>query len=84
MPYPHAYIKLTEEERQRISRELQTMAQRGQHRRRKRLQAIWLSDSGLTYQEISKRLDVTYQSVKMWISAYRKVGWDNFLARMKK
>ena len=40
MPYPHAYIKLTEEERQRISRELQTMAQRGQHRRRKRLACV--------------------------------------------
>jgi len=84
MPYQHRFIKLAEEERKRISRELERFAIRGEHRKRKRLQAVWLSDSGLTYQQISKRLDVTYQSVKMWISAYRKSGLDEFLAKMKK
>ncbi|MEW6027325.1 MAG: helix-turn-helix domain-containing protein [Planctomycetota bacterium] len=84
MPYPHTYIKLSPEEKSRISRELEQMALKGKHRKRKRLQAVWLSNSGLTYEEISQRLDVTYQSVKMWILAYKKLGIDEFLARLKK
>lgn len=84
MPYPHTFINLSPEEKSKISRELERMAIKGEHRKRKRLQGVWLSNSGLTYQEISKRLAVTYQSVKMWISAYKKLGLDGFLARMKK
>jgi transposase len=84
MPYPHTYIKLSPDEKSRISRELEQMALKGEHRKRKRLQAVWLSNSGLTYQEICQRLDVTYQSVKMWITAYKKLGLSEFLTKMKK
>ncbi|MFH1226638.1 MAG: helix-turn-helix domain-containing protein [Planctomycetota bacterium] len=84
MPFPHAFIKLTDDERKRISRELQTMALKGQNRKRKRLQAVWLSDKGHTFKQISTMLDVTYQSVKTWVSLYRQVGLDEYLARMKK
>lgn len=84
MPFPHKFIKLTEVKRKRISQQLQFMAVRGQFRRRKRLQAISLSDKGHTFEQVSTMLDVTYQSVKMWVSLYQKVGLDEYLARMKK
>ena len=84
MPYPHRYITLSPEERNRISRLLQELSINRQYRKRIRLQAIWLSDQKQTYLQISQNLNVTYQSVKMWIAAYRKVGLDEFMARMKK
>ena len=84
MPFPHTFITLTDDERKRISWELQAMALKGQGRKRKRLQSIWLSNEGHTFKQISTMLNVTYQSVKMWISLYRKVGLDEYLVRMKK
>ena len=84
MPFPHKFIKLTDEERKRISRELQAMALKGQSRKRKRLQAVWLSDSGLTYEQICQRLDTSYWAVQLWITTYQKLGLDGFLASMKK
>ena len=79
MSYPHQYIKLSEEEQKRITRELQNFAIKWKFRKRRRLQAVWLSHSGLTYQEISKRLGITYRSVKQWLSTYRKKGIEPFL-----
>ena len=84
MPFPHVFIKLTDEERKQISRELQAMALKGQWRRRNRLQAVWLSDKGHTFKQINTILNVTYQSVKMWVALYQKVGLDEYLARMRK
>ncbi|MFA5793564.1 MAG: helix-turn-helix domain-containing protein [Candidatus Brocadiia bacterium] len=84
MPFPHTFITLTDDERKRISWKLQAMALKGQGRKRKRLQSIWLSNEGYTFKQISTMLNVTYQSVKMWISLYRKVGLDEYLVRMKK
>ena len=83
MPYPHTYIKLTDEERKKINQELQVMAMRKQFRKRRRLQSISLSDSGFNYDEISHRLDVSYWAVQLWISTYRKLGLDKFLASMR-
>jgi len=79
MPYPHQFIKLTDEEEKLIARELQTFSIKGQSKKRRRLQSVWLSDSGLTYQEISKRLGVSYRSVKQWLSNYRKRGIEPFI-----
>lgn len=62
-----------------ITLELQNLAANGQYRKRKRLQAVWLSHSGLTYQQISKRLEVSYRIVKQWLSTYRKKGIEPFL-----
>ena len=83
MPYPHKFIKLTDDERKKINQELQVMAMRKQFRKRRRLQAISLSDSGFSYDEISQRLDSSYWTVQLWISTYRKLGLDKFLASMR-
>ncbi|MEW6027520.1 MAG: helix-turn-helix domain-containing protein [Planctomycetota bacterium] len=84
MPFPHRFIKLADEERRRISRELERLAQQGDFRRRKRLQAVYLSNSGLTYDRIAERLKVSYWSVQLWISTYQKLGLNGFPGRDEK
>lgn len=79
MPYPHTFIKLTAEERKKVSIELKRLAAAGQWRKRKPLQALWLSDQGRTLDQIAEYLKVTYQSVKMWVAKYRKEGLVSFL-----
>ncbi|HLD36192.1 MAG TPA: helix-turn-helix domain-containing protein [Planctomycetota bacterium] len=64
MPYPHQFIKLTGPERILLNREITRLASTGKIRACRRLQAIYLSDRGHTYQEICESLDVSYRSVK--------------------
>jgi len=72
MPYPHTYIKLTDEERKRVSVELQRLTIIGKDKERKRLQAVWLSDCGLTFEQIARRFGKSYRTVQRWVSKYRK------------
>ena len=82
MPFPHTFIKLTDEERKRISREIRVLWQANQTRKGKRLQAIWMSDAGYTIKQISGRLGVAYRTVKMWFSTYHKVGLEEYIRRI--
>lgn len=79
MPYPHAFIKLTKEERRKIKSELQRLLAAGLPKKRKPLQMLYFSDIGKTFKAIAKYLDVDYRTVKRWISAYRKDGLAAFI-----
>ncbi|MBI4712590.1 MAG: helix-turn-helix domain-containing protein [Planctomycetes bacterium] len=79
MPYPHVYIKLTPEERGKITRELKRLLLAGQHKKRKPLQALWLSDQQKTFEDISRSLGVTYRTMQRWIARYRKSGIGGFI-----
>ena len=79
MPHPNTFIKLTGQERILLNREVSRLASTGKIRACRRLQAIYLSDRGHTYQEICKSLGVSYRSVKGWISLYRKQGINGLL-----
>lgn len=76
MPYPRQFIKLTEPQRRELKDELKQLAIANKHRIRRRLQAIYYSDKGKTFRQISNILDVSYWSVKMWVSIYQKGGFD--------
>jgi hypothetical protein len=79
MPYPHIFIKLTSEERLKVSAELQRLSVAGKWRRRKPLQALYLSDQGKTLDQIAEHLKVTYRVVQTWFAKYRKEGVAGFL-----
>jgi hypothetical protein len=80
MSYPHKFIKLTEQERKRIEAELRRCAMQGKLRERKRLQVIYLSGQGKTFQEIQALLaKASYRSIKRWVSAYLKSGLDGLI-----
>ena len=81
MPHPNVFIKLTPEERQRVSNRIQRLVIDGQFRRCKPLQALYLSDRGQTFSQISKTLNVTYRVVQMWVAKYRKDGIKWFVER---
>ncbi|MBI4711977.1 MAG: helix-turn-helix domain-containing protein [Planctomycetes bacterium] len=76
MPYPYQFIKLTEAQRRELKDELKRLAIANKHRIRRRLQAIYYSDKGKTFKQISNILDVSYRSVKMWVHTYRQGGFD--------
>ena len=80
MPYPHVYITLTPEERQRIKTELQGLAFLKKWNKRKPLQALYLSDQKKTFQNIADYLGVSYTTVRGWIYRYRKDGVDDFIS----
>ncbi len=82
MPHPPVFIKLTGQERILLNREVARLASTGKIRACRRLQAIYLSDRGHTYQEICKSLDVSYASVKNWVAIYRKQGINGLLKRL--
>jgi len=75
MPYPHQFIKLTPEEKKQIKIELKKLEVLGKSGKRKRLMAFCLSDKGETFRFISWYLDVSYRTVKRWISNYRQNGF---------
>ena len=79
MPYPHSYIKLTPQERTRITTEITRLFVAGEIITCKRLQAIFLSCNGYTYSQIGRSLDVSYLSIKRWVSIYRKEGLAGLL-----
>ena len=79
MPYPHQFIKLTPEEKKQVSFWLERYVVTGQHKKRRRLQVLWLSDEGLTYESISQRIGLSYQRVRELIYLYRKAGLNSFI-----
>ena len=79
MPYPHTFITLTPEERQRIKTELQRLVALKKWKQRKPLQALFLSDQKKIFQDIADYLKVDYRTVKRWASHYRKNGLKWFI-----
>jgi hypothetical protein len=79
MPYPHQFVKLTDEERRKISSILADLAVKGKWQKRQRVSAVWFSDQGHTEEQISQLLKVSYRSVKKWLSIYRKGGLEALL-----
>ncbi|MFH1227984.1 MAG: helix-turn-helix domain-containing protein [Planctomycetota bacterium] len=79
MPYPHVFITLTPEERQRVKTELQILAALKKWKKRKPLQALYLSDQHKTFRNIANYLEVSYMSVRRWVYAYRKNGLTAFI-----
>lgn len=74
MPYPHKFIRLTREQRWLVSTHLQRLAREGKNRERKHLQVIYLSNSGLTFKQIMKRLNMCYRTVRNCVYTYEKDG----------
>jgi CRP-like cAMP-binding protein len=72
MAYPHSFIKLTRAEEKKIWDEMQICLKAGKYRRHKRLKAIWLSSKRFTFDQIAETSDVSYRTVKRWVSKYRK------------
>lgn len=79
MPYPHVFIKLTEEERKIVNDELKNLAIAGNYKKRRPLQILYLSDSGITFSGICTRLGFSYATVRRWIYRYKKEGLKPFL-----
>ncbi|MBI4712738.1 MAG: helix-turn-helix domain-containing protein [Planctomycetes bacterium] len=79
MSYPHTYIKLTPEEKKQIETEIQRLTYARQWKKRKPLQALYLSDQHKTYQNIANYLVVSYRMVQKWMSRYRKQGLNGFI-----
>ena len=80
MPYPHTYIKLTPEEKEKITKELKRLLLAGQHNKRKPLQALYLSDQKKIFQDIANYLGVSYRTVKRWVYRYKKSGLNSFIS----
>ena len=79
MPYPHTFITLTPEERQRIKAELQRLAALKKWHKRKPLQALYLSDQRKTFRDIAKYLGRDYSTIRRWVYRYEKSGLDSFI-----
>ncbi len=79
MPYPHIYITLTPEEREKISKELKRLLLAGKYNKRKPLQALWLSDQKKTFRNIANYLEKSFDTIRRWINRYRKDGLDGFI-----
>jgi len=79
MPYPHTFITLTSEERQRIKTELQRLVTLKKWHKRKPLQALYLSDQKKIFRDIANYLKVTHRTVQRWIAKYRKDGVNTFI-----
>lgn len=84
MPYPHAYITLTPEEKESIKQELQRLTYARQWRKRKPLQALWLSNEKKTFRNISGYLEVDYSTVRNWVYRYRKEGLEGLISWMNR
>jgi len=80
MPYPHTFITLTTEAQQRIKIELQRLVALKKWKKRKPLQALWLSDQKRIFRDIANYLKVDYRTVKRWVSRYRKSGLNGFIS----
>jgi predicted phosphatase len=83
MPYPHVYITLTPEERQLIKTELQRLVTLKKWKKRKPLQALYLSDQKKIFQDIANYLGVSYMTVRRWIYRYRKNGLNTFILQSR-
>ncbi|MBI5779398.1 MAG: helix-turn-helix domain-containing protein [Planctomycetes bacterium] len=80
MPFPHVFIKLTDQERNTVAKELTAFSIKGKFKKRKALQVLWLSDQGFTFQSIGQRLNYSYIRVRQLIYLYRKQGLKPFLS----
>jgi len=83
MAYPHYFIKLDTAQRVKIRLAMEEFYDKGQYHRCKPLEAFLLSDRGITFESISCSLKVTYWTIQMWFSRYRKYGLDGFLQAEK-
>ena len=54
----------------------------GKFRARKKLQAIYLSDQGRTFQDIARRCGCTYRTVQNWMREYRVKGFADFVCSL--
>ncbi|MBI4712073.1 MAG: helix-turn-helix domain-containing protein [Planctomycetes bacterium] len=79
MPYPHRYIKLTDDQRRQVKWKLQELLMAGKSRARTKLQAIWLSDRGDTFSGIARHSGRTYRTIQNWMRRYRAMGFDAFI-----
>jgi len=79
MPYPHTFITLTPNERQRLKQELQRLAALKKWNKRHPLQALYLSDQKKIFQDIANYLKVTHRTVQRWIAKYREIGINGFI-----
>ena len=79
MPYPHTYITLTAEEKEKVKQELQRLAYARQWRKRKPLQVLYLSNEKKTFANIALCLDKSYSTIRRWIYRYQKVGLEGFI-----
>lgn len=80
MVYPHYFIKLDTAQRVKIRLAMEEFYEKGQYHRCKPLEAFLLSDRDFTFDRIGFSLKVTYRTIQMWFSRYRKYGLDVFLS----
>ena len=80
MAYPHYFIKLDTAQRVKIRLAMEEFYEKGQYHRCKPLEAFLLSDRSFTFDRIGFALKVTYRTIQMWFSGYRKYGLDVFLS----
>jgi hypothetical protein len=83
MVYPHYFIKLDTAQRVKIRLAMEEFYTKGQYHRCKPLEAFLLSDRGFTFDRIGFALKVTYRTIQMWFSRYRKYGLAGFLLTEK-
>jgi len=79
MPYPHTYITLTAEEKESIKQELQRLTYARRWKKRKPLQALYLSDQRKTFSNIARYLEKSNRTVRRWVYRYRKEGLEGFI-----
>ena len=79
MPYPHVFITLSPEERQRLKQELQRLALLKKWHKRKPLQALYFSDQKKIFHDITRYLGKSNRTLRRWIYRYRKDGLDGFI-----
>jgi CRP-like cAMP-binding protein len=80
MPYPHYFVKLTPDEKKRIAKEIERLTLLRQWKKRKPLQALYLSNERKPFRDIAKYLGVSYRTVKRWVYRYKKSGLDCFIS----
>ena len=80
MPYPHQFIRLTDEERNIVKDELRNLYIEGKYKKRRQLQILYLSDEGKTFRIICERLRFSYATVRRWIYRYKKEGLKPFIS----
>jgi hypothetical protein len=80
MPYQHQFIKLTDQERKIVNDEARNLNIAGRYKKRRQLQILYLSDTGITFRGICIRLSFSYATVRRWIYRYKKEGLKPFLS----
>ncbi|MBI5777848.1 MAG: helix-turn-helix domain-containing protein [Planctomycetes bacterium] len=81
MPYPHQFIRLTDQERKIVSDELRNLNIAGKYKKRRRLQILYLSDQKIEFERIAQRLKCSYNTVRWNIYRYKKHGLKPFIQK---